>query len=92
MSQLAHDLAGPVCRGSWLLGTACGHCQRCIKEAPSAIATLRASLEAVEKRTKLVVSIIPPPVKYGYDFLDSVKIKMFDAVREQLYDKEGKLR
>jgi hypothetical protein len=92
MSQLADDLAGPVCKGSWLLGTACGHCQRCIKEAPEAIAALRATLDVSIARTTLIVSMIPPRAPLNYDFVDSVKIKMFDAIREQLYDKEGNLR
>lgn len=27
--------AKPVCRGSWALGTACGHCWRCVESRPN---------------------------------------------------------
>lgn len=35
-----------ICKGSWVLGTACGHCQRCNDEASSLIPELRNELKS----------------------------------------------
>ncbi len=32
---------GLICRGSWMLGSACGECDRCIEEAKKLIPSLR---------------------------------------------------
>lgn len=44
-----------VCRGDWLLGTACGKCRRCLETAPHAIAVLKKDVEKV-RRLRHVVS------------------------------------
>lgn len=36
----------PVCKGSWVLGSACGECERCLADAPAAARTLFAELSA----------------------------------------------
>jgi hypothetical protein len=81
-----------VCRGSWVLGTACGHCQRCIETAPATIAGLRSDLERAHRLNKVVISVIPPPCPPGHDFVDAFKVKMFEALQAQIYDEEGKMR
>lgn len=79
-----------ICRGSWLLRTACGHCSRCQEEAPKAIAALQKSSEKNERALLSIRGCIPPSVPIpGYDLTDAVKAKLFDAAREQLYDEEG---
>lgn len=35
---------GADCRGAWVLGSACGKCQRCIDTAPAAFAAFRRDL------------------------------------------------
>ena len=80
-----------VCKGSWVLGSACGRCSRCAEEAPRAIASLLTTVNAFERRLKLIVGCIPPPSGMG-DYAADVKAKLFEACRSQLYDEQGRLR
>lgn len=38
----------PTCRGSYALGTACGHCERCAEERPNKVNTGGASQKLIE--------------------------------------------
>jgi hypothetical protein len=80
-----------VCRGSWVLGTACGHCSRCAAELPKAMEYFRDKAAVLEGRLRLVIQMIPPPSGMG-DYADSVKVHLFEALRAQLYDEKGNLR
>jgi hypothetical protein len=43
----------PVCRGSWALGTACGHCERCQETSPSKKDTApKPSIDEIERVAK----------------------------------------
>jgi hypothetical protein len=76
-----------VCRGSWMLGTACGHCSRCAEALPKAMAYFRDKVAVLEGRLGLVVQMIPPPSGMG-DYADTVKVHPFEALRAQLYDEK----
>lgn len=38
-----------MCKGDWLIGTACGKCPRCVKLAPTAVAALRSDLKMYQE-------------------------------------------
>lgn len=55
-----------ICRGAWMLGTACGHCSRCMDEASRLIPKLREEIQPNNiKVSKLAaaLSLAPRPTK-----------------------------
>lgn len=81
-----------MCRGSMVLGTGCGRCSRCIEEMPKAIATLRADLERISRQFRTVVQFIPPKTAHTNELMTESRAALYDALRAQLYDENGKLR
>ena len=75
------------CKGDWLLGTACGRCTRCVDTAPKVISKMRMDREREQRELKLIMALIPPLFTNGTDFEPDVKIKLFEALRLQLYNK-----
>lgn len=75
-----------ICRGSWMLGSACGHCQRCLDEAGDVIPKLLRDHEELQARLIHVVSIIPPPfTDSNWDYADKFKAAAFDEVRRLIH-------
>lgn len=73
-----------VCKGDWLLGTACGTCERCVEMAKPTIDALRATKAAQERVFKAVTAVITPNAP-GYEPSDRLKVACFDEVRGILY-------
>lgn len=72
-----------TCKGSWFLRTACGKCSRCAEEAPRTIAHLLAINSINEERLAKVLAYLPPrPPFKGVDLVDTVKVSLFNALRD----------
>jgi hypothetical protein len=68
-----------LCKGSWMLCTACGKYKRCMLEAAALISKLRDKL--------FQVMLYLPPANSKYDFSDDFKVLCFNNARAAL--KEG---
>ena len=69
------------CRGSWLLGSACGSCPACAVEAPRAIEALRRDVADLRDKLRCVEAVVPPRSATTQDLSETVKVALFDAVR-----------
>jgi hypothetical protein len=69
-----------VCKGSWMLGTACGHCSRCVEMAKPTIDALLADIDEKKARMSTILSCLPPG-GHGFDISDEFKVKCFDEAR-----------
>lgn len=56
----------PSCKGSWLIGTACGHCPRCYETAPETIKKLRDEVSELRaKNAEYYYADLKKEVKVG---------------------------
>jgi hypothetical protein len=76
-----------TCRGSWMLGTACGHCFRCRDEARELIPRLLIERKESQARLVRVASVLPPIFEQG-DYTDAFKIAAFDEARRVFHRKD----
>jgi hypothetical protein len=76
-----------ACRGSWVLGTACGHCPRCQDEARALIPKLLTQRKELEAKLTMIAMVLPPIFEQG-DYTDAYKIVAFDEARRVFYRKE----
>lgn len=79
-----------LCKGDWLLGTACGRCQRCYDTAGPTIKDLRAETAQLRDRMLEVhLHISPGPAKLldgsTADISKEIKAKIYDELRIILY-------
>jgi hypothetical protein len=72
------------CKGSWMLGTACGKCPACADEALK----MMPSLVADNKKLSPIIGLIRPIPEYG-DYSDAYKARAYDEARRVLYDKQA---
>lgn len=70
------EAPAPICKGAWLLGSACGKCARCVVSAPEVIKTLRGQADRLDAIVKLI-----PPGGHGYDYSDEYKLACFEEMR-----------
>lgn len=69
-----------TCRGSWCLGSACGHCRRCVEEASDLIPRLLAQNKMLLNKLTDVAACVPQMAD-GHDVADAFKARAFDEVR-----------
>jgi hypothetical protein len=77
-----------TCRGSWVLGTACGYCQRCQDEARELIPKLLTERKELQAKLTMVAMVLPPVFEQG-DYTDAYKIVAFDEAR-RVFHRKGK--
>lgn len=86
------------CKGSFLLGSACGRCTRCVDEALQLVPQLLKERRVRIEESTLIHHAIPDRPLAGHqalDFTDKFKLACFEEARRILYDrhvpKEGNL-
>jgi len=81
----------PLCKGSWLVGSACRKCSRCLEEAATIIPHLKVERRLLaEKLDKVNTFILPHPGwkdddNNSVDISDEFKARCFDEVRKILH-------
>lgn len=80
-----------VCRGDWLLGTACQHCRRCLETAPHAIAVLKKADELRSRKLaalRVVIFRASSDYKGSPVISDVFKVQSFEEARRILWAEE----
>ena len=77
-----------LCRGSWLLGTACGKCPRCIEEAGPIIRSLRDNEEKLTRKLTRIHLCLIPQVGPN-DITDTFKVTCFNEARRIAQEDKG---
>jgi hypothetical protein len=77
-----------ACRGSWVLGTACGHCDLCRDEARVLIPKLLTERKELQAKLTMIAMVLPPVFEQG-DYTDAYKIVAFDEAR-RVFHRKGK--
>ena len=78
-----------ICRGSWVLGSCCGACARCSKEALELIPRLLQETKDQKLLIARVKSVIPRGYDPPIDHTDQHKLHCYDEARRILYEKKA---
>lgn len=78
-------LCGAICKGSWVLGTACGRCAKCRDEALGIVGKLMPAYRRLQEQMTMLVAVLPRG-GHGYDYSDEYKVQCFEEARRIAYE------
>lgn len=71
------------CKGSWVLGTACGRCLKCRDEAARLLPGVMEEARLAGERLAAIQGVMPPNIA-GFEVGEKFKVACYDEVRRLL--------
>jgi hypothetical protein len=74
-----------ICRGSWMLGSACGRCRRCHVEAAELLPEFMRRNKKSARLLEIVATYVPRRSE-SVEYKDHFKVHLFDELRRAFYE------
>jgi hypothetical protein len=78
-------MSDAICKGSWLLGSACERCERCRADAAELLPRF---MQRDKKNARLIeiVTVYMPRRSADIEYKDHFKVHLFDELRRAFYE------